>query len=106
MVELAHRVPERSPPLKTTSTASPLAIFRTLSVSALTSSREYMGRDYIRLRPSLRWRTSARQVRVRPSLRWRASARQVRLRARNRLTAWGLLGERREVSWLRINWNG
>src|SRR3954463_12125389 len=50
MVELAQRVPARSPPLKSTSTASAFAMFRTLSVRAFTSSREYMAADYIRLR--------------------------------------------------------
>ena len=43
MVELAHRVPERSPPVRSTSTASALAMLKTLSVMALTSSREYIG---------------------------------------------------------------
>src|SRR5690242_21368946 len=47
MVELAQRVPERSPPLNSTSTASALAMFRTLSVSALISSREYICRGII-----------------------------------------------------------
>ena len=55
MVELAQRVPERSPPVKSTSTASALAMFRTLSVRALTSSREYMARDYIRLHAAPMW---------------------------------------------------
>src|SRR5262245_42331868 len=40
--ELAQRVPERSPPLTVTSTASALAMLITLSVMALTCSREYM----------------------------------------------------------------
>ena len=43
MFELAKRVAERSPPVKSTSTASALAMFITLSVMALTSSREYIG---------------------------------------------------------------
>src|SRR3954467_4938796 len=47
MVELAQRVPARSPPLKSTSTPSPFAMLRTLSVRAFTSSREYMAREYI-----------------------------------------------------------
>ena len=42
MLELAKRVAERSPPLKSTSAASALAMFNTLSVRALTSSREYI----------------------------------------------------------------
>src|SRR5471030_3007732 len=57
--ELAHRVADRSPPSKFTSTASALVMFRTLSVSALISSREYImvppvyqrGRAYEELRP-------------------------------------------------------
>src|SRR4051812_24115205 len=47
MVELAQRVPDRSPPWKSTSTASAFAILRTLSVKVLISSREYMARNYI-----------------------------------------------------------
>ena len=43
IVELAKRVADRSPPEKSTSAASAPAMFRTLSVMALTSSREYMG---------------------------------------------------------------
>src|SRR5262245_28494504 len=43
IVELANRVAERSPPLKSTSTASALAMSMTLSVMAFTSSREYIG---------------------------------------------------------------
>ena len=43
MFEFANRVAERSPPLKSTSTASALAMFNTLSVRALISSREYIG---------------------------------------------------------------
>src|SRR5687767_401453 len=43
MFEFAKRVAERSPPLKSTSTASAFAMLRILSVSALTSSREYIG---------------------------------------------------------------
>ena len=43
IVEFAHRVPERSPPVKSTSTASAFAMFRTLSVSVFISSREYIG---------------------------------------------------------------
>src|SRR5436190_5053258 len=42
MDELAHRVADRSPPSKLTSTASAFAMFSTLSVSALISSREYI----------------------------------------------------------------
>src|SRR4051812_32927538 len=42
MLELAKRVADRSPPLKSTSAASALAMFNTLSVRALTSSREYI----------------------------------------------------------------
>src|SRR5260221_3778640 len=42
MEELAQRVADRSPPSKLTSTASAWAMFRTLSVSALISSREYI----------------------------------------------------------------
>ena len=41
-LELAKRVAERSPPVKSTSAASALAMFNTLSVRALTSSREYI----------------------------------------------------------------
>ena len=40
MFELANRVADRSPPLNSTSTASAFAMFITLSVMALTSSRE------------------------------------------------------------------
>src|SRR5450759_247911 len=40
--ELAQRVADRSPPSKFTSTVSALAMFRTLSVSALISSCEYI----------------------------------------------------------------
>src|SRR6185369_15279694 len=40
--ELAQRVADRSPPSKFTSTASAFAMLRTLSVSALISSREYI----------------------------------------------------------------
>ena len=43
MLELANRVADRSPPLKSTSTASAFAMLITLSVIALTSSREYIG---------------------------------------------------------------
>jgi len=43
IVEFAKRVPARSPPSKLSSTASALAMFRTLSVSALISSRGYIG---------------------------------------------------------------
>src|SRR5829696_3623491 len=43
IVEFANRVADRSPPLKSTSTASALAMLMTLSVIALTSSREYIG---------------------------------------------------------------
>ena len=42
MVELAQRVADRSPPVKSTSTASALAMLMILSVMALTSSREYI----------------------------------------------------------------
>src|SRR4051812_48600254 len=42
MDELAQRVADRSPPSKLTSTASALVMLRTLSVSALISSREYI----------------------------------------------------------------
>jgi hypothetical protein len=42
MFEFANRVAERSPPLKSTSMASALAMFITLSVMAFTSSLEYM----------------------------------------------------------------
>ncbi len=42
MEELAQRVADRSPPSKFTSTASAFAMLRTLSVSALISSREYI----------------------------------------------------------------
>src|SRR3954469_5175841 len=42
MDELAQRVADRSPPSKFTSTASALVMLRTLSVSALISSREYI----------------------------------------------------------------
>jgi putative oxidoreductase len=42
MDELAHLVAERSPPSKVTSTASAFAMFSTLSVSDLISSREYI----------------------------------------------------------------
>src|SRR3954452_2224055 len=40
--ELAHRVADRSPPSKLTSTPSAFVMLRTLSVSALISSREYI----------------------------------------------------------------
>ena len=40
--ELAHRVPDRSPPVRFTSTASALAMLKTLSTIALASSRVYM----------------------------------------------------------------
>src|SRR6476661_1314134 len=40
--ELAQRVPDRSPPVRFTSTASALAMFKTLSTIALASSRVYM----------------------------------------------------------------
>src|SRR3954454_1414778 len=40
--ELAHRVADRSPPSKLSSTPSALAMLSTLSVSALISSREYI----------------------------------------------------------------
>ena len=43
MLEFANRVAERSPPLNSTSTASAFAMLITLSVIALTSSREYIG---------------------------------------------------------------
>ena len=44
MVEFANRVAERSPPLKSTSAPVALAaMLSTLSVMALTSSREYIG---------------------------------------------------------------
>src|SRR5262249_55417678 len=42
IVEFAHRVADRSPPSKLTSIASAFAMFSTLSVSALISSREYI----------------------------------------------------------------
>src|SRR3954464_15628267 len=42
MLELAKRVADRSPPLESTSAVSALAMFNTLSVRALTSSREYI----------------------------------------------------------------
>src|SRR5262245_29463157 len=42
MFELAKRVADRSPLLNSTSAASALVMFNTLSVSALTSSREYI----------------------------------------------------------------
>ena len=42
MDELAHRVPDRSPPVNWTSTASAFAMSITLSVMALTCSRVYM----------------------------------------------------------------
>ena len=41
MLELANRVAERSPPAKSTFTASALHMLSTLSVIALTSSLEY-----------------------------------------------------------------
>ena len=41
--ELAQRVPDRSPPVRSTSTASALAMLKILSVMVLTSSREYIG---------------------------------------------------------------
>jgi hypothetical protein len=44
MFELANLVADRSPPLNSTSTASAVAMFKTLSVIALISSREYMFR--------------------------------------------------------------
>src|SRR4051812_13130735 len=43
IVELAKRVAERSPPEKSTSTASAFAMSINLSVIAFTSSREYIG---------------------------------------------------------------
>src|SRR3954471_4549494 len=43
IVEFAQRVPDRSPPENSTSTASAFARLRTLSVSAFNSSREYIG---------------------------------------------------------------
>jgi hypothetical protein len=43
MLEFAQRVPDRSEPLRSTSTAStPLAMLKILSVMVLTSSREYI----------------------------------------------------------------
>src|SRR5215510_2973065 len=45
MDEFAHRVPERSPPEKLTSTASALAMVMILSVQPLTCSRVYMRRS-------------------------------------------------------------
>src|SRR4026208_218846 len=75
MLELAQRVPERSPPLKSTSTASALAMFRTLSVRALISSREYIGADYTRLRACTFQNALRRGLAVAAS--WR---RRVRLR--------------------------
>src|SRR4029453_2877473 len=42
MFEFANRIADRSPPLNSTSTASPFAMFNTLSVRALISSREYI----------------------------------------------------------------
>ena len=42
MDEFAHRVPDRSPPERFTSTASALAMLMILSVRALASSRVYM----------------------------------------------------------------
>src|SRR4051812_17241629 len=41
--EFAQRVPDRSPPVRFTSTASALAMLRTLSTIALASSRVYIG---------------------------------------------------------------
>ena len=40
--ELAQRVPDRSPPVRFTSTASALAMLMTLSTMALASSRVYI----------------------------------------------------------------
>ena len=42
IVELAKRVADRSPPEKSTSTPSALAMLMSLSLIALTSSREYI----------------------------------------------------------------
>ena len=47
--ELAQRVPDRSPPVKFTSTASALAMLMILSMMALTSSRVYIGSGRARM---------------------------------------------------------
>jgi hypothetical protein len=47
IVELAQRVPDRSPPVRFTSAASALAMFKTLSTMAFACSRVYIGgRNY------------------------------------------------------------
>ena len=40
--EFAHRVPDRSPPVRFTSTASAVVMFRTLSTISFACSRVYM----------------------------------------------------------------